>query len=593
MSEPRPSLPFVLLDDGRSRHGRCFLFTDPVDVIACTRPDDVPAALDAIEAARQNGLFAAGFIAYETGYVLEPKLRPLLPEGRDVPLIWMGLFRRCRQMDPADSLHRLAEWSGTFDFTGLRPTVSRADYIAAIGRIREAIAAGDVYQVNYTFKYRFRFSGDPLALYRELRRKQRAAFGAIVATPDFHVVSLSPELFVEVENGNARALPMKGTAARAPTIEADDGRRRWLQTDVKSRAENLMIVDLIRNDLGRVADIGSVRVPRLFAVETYPTLHQMISEVTARLRPGTGFADVVRAIFPCGSITGAPKVRTMEIIRQLESEPRGVYTGGVGMVAPNGDIRFNVAIRTPVLHASGLGEMGVGGGILYDSDPEAEYEEACLKARFLTAPHEPFLLIETLRLEDGRYHLLERHMERLGTSAAYFVYSCDMEAVRRDLAAFAASLGDGTFRVRLLLDEDGGTDLSATPLEASAERPFVYSISARRIDRDTPFTYHKTTRRGFLDTERRASGCDEVVFLNDAGEVTEGSYTNVFVERRGVLLTPPLECGLLAGTLRRDLLDAGRAMEAVLTPADLETADAVYLGNSVRGLVPAIGKKCG
>ena len=594
MSESRPTVPFVLLDDGRARDGRCFLLTEPEEVLACERPEDVPAALEAIEKAGKRGLFAAGFMTYELGYVLEPKLRPRLPEKRDVPLIWMGLFRHCREIDPAESLRLIDGWGGDFSLDDLRPSIDRDTYIEAIERIREAIAAGEVYQVNYTFKYRFRFSGDPLGLYGSLRPKQKAAYGAIVATPDFHVISLSPELFVEIENDRARTLPMKGTAARGVTLEADAGYRKWLRTDEKSRAENLMIVDLVRNDLGRIAEIGSVRVPRLFAIETFPTLHQMISEVTARLQPGTGFAEVVRAIFPCGSITGAPKVRTMEIIRELEPEARGVYTGGIGMISPAGDIRFNVGIRTPVLHATGRGEMGVGGGILYDSDPQAEYEEALLKGRFLTAPHEPFQLIETLCLEDGRYHLLDRHLARLTVSAGYFVFSCDIDTVRNALADLAVELKNGTFRVRLLLDVDGETDLSWAPLTLPApEAALTYSISHRRVDRHSSFTYHKTTRRGFLDAERIGSGHDEVVFLNDLGQVTEGSITNLFVERDGRLLTPPLECGLLAGTLRQELLETGRAAEAHLEPADLEQADAVFLGNSVRGLTPARRAGCG
>ena len=586
MTEPRPTVPFVLLDDGRAPDGRCFLLTDPDQVLVCERPEDVPATLDAIGKAGERGLFAAGFMSYELGYVLESRLRPLLPEKRNVPLIWMGLFRHCRQIDPAESLRLIDDWGGDYGLGDMRPSIDRDTYIKAIGRIRDAIAAGEVYQVNYTFKYHFRFSGDPLGLYGSLRRKQKAAYGAIVATPDFHVISLSPELFVEVEQGRARSLPMKGTVARGPTLEADAGYRKWLRTDEKSRAENLMIVDLIRNDLCRIAEIGSVRVPRLFAIETFPTLHQMISEVTARPRPGIGFADVVHAIFPCGSITGAPKVRTMEVIRQLEGEARGVYTGGIGMISPDGDMRFNVGIRTPVLHATGDGEMGVGGGILYDSDPQAEYEEALLKGHFLTAPYEPFQLIETLRLEGGRYHLLDRHLARLTASATYFVFACDIDAVGRRLADLATGLGTGTFRVRLLLDVDGQIDVTAEPF-VTTDTEFTFTISRRPVDRRSPFTYHKTTRRGFLDQERTRGGCGEVIFLNDLGQITEGSFTNIFVERGGRLLTPPLECGLLAGTLRQELLESGRAVEAPLEPADLESADAVFLGNSVRGLVPA------
>lgn len=583
----RPTaVPYVLLDDNSSPEGAGYLFTDPVDRLVCHDPETVPQTLAAIDAARNRGLYAAGFLAYELGYALEPKLGPLMPVARNTPLIWMGLFEHRRDVDVTALIE---EEAGTYRLEELRPELERAAYSADIAAIKDAIASGDVYQINHTFKFRFDFSGDPLALYGELRRKQRAAFGAVVADADFHILSLSPELFVEARDGTARGRPMKGTAPRGPTPEADASRQQWLRNDEKSRAEHLMIVDLVRNDLGRLATTGSVRVPDLFRIETYPTLHQMVSDVTADLRPGVGFGDLARALFPCGSITGAPKIRAMEIIRDLEPEARGVYTGAVGMVAPDGALRFNVAIRTLRLDQAGKGELGVGGGIVFDSDAEAEYGECLLKARFLTDPCEPFQLIETLLLEAGGYALLDHHLERLATSATFFGFPCDSGRVRRDLEALADDLGDGSFKVRLLLDERGKVSLNSAPLTppASGAR-LTYTFSGKPVDRDSPFTFHKTTRRRLLDDARERAESDEVLFVNDRGEVTEGSYTNVFIERDGRLLTPPVDCGLLAGTLRRQLLEEGRAVEALLTPADLESADAVYLGNSVRGLVPAI-----
>ncbi|MBE9552496.1 MAG: chorismate-binding protein, partial [Proteobacteria bacterium] len=367
----------------------------------------------------------------------------------------------------------------------------------------------------------------------------------------------------------------------------------WLRADEKSRAENLMITDLLRNDLSRIALIGSVRVPDLFTVETYPTVHQMTSTVEARLRPGVSFREIVQGLFPCGSVTGAPKIRAMEIIRELETRSRGAYTGSVGMVAPNGDLRFNVAIRTLFVGDGGEGEMGIGSGIVHDSDPAAEYEECLLKARFLTAPHEGFQLIETMRWSrtDG-FYLLERHLDRLENSAGFFGISCDTGAVRALLADCVRGL-TGKHRVRLLLDQGGGASATATAITLPDPPAAVrYAIAGQPIDSRDRHRYHKTTRREVLDKERdrlaAETGCDEVLFVNERGELTEGSYCNVFVEKGGWLLTPPLSCGLLDGTLRRELLETGgQVEERVLYPRDLDEADAVWLGNSVRGLQPA------
>jgi para-aminobenzoate synthetase/4-amino-4-deoxychorismate lyase len=588
--------PFVLLDDSLTEGGSALLFEDPVEIVRCDEPAQAGAALGTIAAAAGRGLTAAGYLAYELGYLLEPKLARLIPQDRAHPLIWMGLFERARELDGAGVRRLLAEHGdGGHRLERPRLSIGKADYLKAVERVKDYIAAGDVYQINLTFKYLFDFAGDPLSLYGELRRKQRVAHGGVLRTGDFDVISLSPELFLSVSDRHALTKPMKGTAPRGVTPDADAEMRRWLRSDEKSRAENLMIVDLLRNDLGRVAEIGSVEAPALFTVETYPTLHQMTSSVTGRLRPGIGAAELIRALFPCGSVTGAPKVRAMEIIRELEATPRGVYTGAVGMIAPNGDARLNVAIRTVVLGHDGRGEMGIGSGIVHDSDPAAEYDECLLKADFLTKPRQPFKLIETLRwdAEDG-YVLLERHLQRLTDSAAYFGFRCDPAKVRRRLDDLAAGFGAGTRRVRLLLDHDGDIELMAVAMEMPGpETVYGYVLSGRPVDPSDPLVYHKTTRRELYDGEfarlSKETGCDEVLFTNIRGELAEGSRTNIFIERDGRLLTPPIRCGLLDGTLRRDLLDDPNVMieEKVLTPNDLETAERIYLGNSVRGLVPA------
>jgi len=552
----------VLIDDAATPDAACYLFSEPLEVIQCHDPDGVAEALGKIEAAQAKGLYGAGFLSYELGYRLEPKLRPLLPPDRKTPLVWMGIFGEPREIASSEIGRLLDPGRETFQLSDLAPSMLKEAYFEAIEVIRNYIADGEVYQINYTFPYRFHLSGSIAALFARLRRKQRAGFGALIAAEDFHVLSLSPELFFEVENGTARARPMKGTAARAFTPEADIERRNWLREDEKSRAENLMIVDLVRNDLGRVAETGSVAVTDLFTVETYPTLHQMTSGVEANVRKGAGFRDLIAALFPCGSVTGAPKVRAMEIIREMEAEPRGVYTGAVGMVSPDGGARFNVAIRTLVVDGQGRGEMGVGGGIVFDSDAEAEYDECLLKARFLTDSLadtiEPFRLIETLRLEDGAYTLLDRHILRLEHSAASFAFTVDSLEVRRALAETAKGLNGGLHRVRLLVDENGEMEISSDAMVTEpGESTISFEIWNEPTDRESPFTYHKTTRREFYDRARDTSSCDEVVFFNDRGEVTEGSITNVFVERGGRLLTPPVACGLLPGTLRWKLLDEG------------------------------------
>jgi para-aminobenzoate synthetase/4-amino-4-deoxychorismate lyase len=387
---------------------------------------------------------------------------------------------------------------------------------------------------------------------------------------------------------------MKGTAARGRTPREDARLKTWLAMDEKQRAENLMIVDLLRNDLGRVAKIGSVEVTDLFTVETYRSVHQMTSGITAELRSDMGLKDMLHALFPCGSVTGAPKVRAMEIIHGIESGDRGVYTGAIGCIAPSGDAQFNVAIRTVVLHGA-RGEMGIGGGIVADSKEDSEYEECLLKANFLTQVDAPFDLIETLRYEKARgFHLLERHLARLQSSAQHFGYPYSREAVIAALDAEAASTTAPVSMVRLLLAEDGAITVTSIEITLPTKGTvWRFVISDQRIDEKDPLFYHKTTRRQFYDDEMKRlkalTGCDEVVFLNMRGELTEGTRTTLFVEQDGRLFSPALACGLLAGTLREELLDLPRATasEAVLTPRDLAGADAIYLGNSVRGLVRA------
>jgi para-aminobenzoate synthetase / 4-amino-4-deoxychorismate lyase len=588
--------PYVLLDDSLKPGGRSLLFTEPELVVAAYAPDEVDGALDKISAGLARGLHAAGFFGYELGYCLEPKLKRLLPADRRAPLLWIGLFQAPRSLDDAGTRAWL-ERHGADErakISDLSLSWSREQYDRAFAAVQDYIAAGDVYQINLTLKYHFAFEGHAVALYAALRRKQRVAYGALIRTPELDVLSLSPELFFRRAGKHMSTRPMKGTAARGRTPREDARLKTWLAMDEKQRAENLMIVDLLRNDLGRVAKIGTVEVTDLFTVETYRSVHQMTSGISAELRADIGLKDMLRALFPCGSVTGAPKVRAMEIIRELEGAPRGVYTGAIGHIAPSGDCQFNVGIRTVVLQGN-QGEMGIGGGIVADSKVDSEFEECLLKAQFLTKVDTPFDLIETLRYEPGRgFHLLERHLARLQSSAAHFGYPFSREAVLAALGAEVARVESPVTLVRLLLAEDGTITVTSTATTLpTKDTVWHFVISDQRLDEKDPLFYHKTTRRQFFDREmerqKALTGCNEVVFLNKKGELTEGTRTNLFIELDGRLFTPALTCGLLPGTLREELLDLPRAAasEAVLSPHDLLVADRIYLGNSVRGLIPA------
>ena len=362
--------PFVLLDDSLTAShpgaaGRTLLFESPERIVAVYEPSEVEAGLNAVTEGLARGLHAAGFFAYELGYCLEPKLQALLPWDRQQPLFWIGMFREPRRFNDAETRHWL-DANGALEpstISDLQLSRTREQYTRAFAAVQDYVAAGDVYQINLTLKYRFAFAGDAVALYAALRRKQRVEYGALIGADDFNVLSLSPELFFRREGKHVMSRPMKGTAPRGRTPREDARLKTWLTVDEKQRAENLMIVDLLRNDLGRIAKIGSVEVTDLFTVETYRTVHQMTSGITAELRADTGLKDMFKALFPCGSVTGAPKVRAMEIIRELEAYPRGVYTGAIGHIAANRDSQFNVAIRTLFIDAGGSGEMGIGSGV--------------------------------------------------------------------------------------------------------------------------------------------------------------------------------------------------------------------------------------
>lgn len=572
----------VLLHDNLSPHGQSRLFADPVEVLVAHDAITARAALSRIAGAARDGLWAAGYFAYDLGFLFEERLERYMPRRSDTPLLWFGLYRAPK---PFAGLPETPD--GTAE--NLAPGLSFSQYEKAFQAVKAYIAAGDVYQVNLTFKAGFSLAGSPLGLYRRLSQAQKTAYGAYIHAGDHFVLSRSPELFVSGEGNTLSARPMKGTLPRAPLASQDAADRAALANDEKNRAENLMIVDLLRNDLGRIAEIGSVEVTDLFTVETYSTLHTMTSGISAKRRPGVTLLEVLHNLFPCGSITGAPKLRAMEIVHEVETGPRGLYTGSIGYIAPSGDFCFNVAIRTAVIDSRGNGSIGIGGGVVADSEAQSEYDEALLKLRFLSDPAPPVTLIETIKWspEEG-FVLLGRHLARLLASSAYFGLSADGAEVTARLIA-ESETWTAPMRVRLTLSE-AGIEITSVPLPPSPEK-FRFIIAAETLDSTSVWLAHKTTNRAFYDSPRIAAhdafGADEVLFVNERGELTEGSITSLFIQRGEKLLTPALASGLLPGTLRAELIETGRAEEAVLTLADLHSADAIFLGNSVRGLIRA------
>jgi len=515
---------------------------------------------------------------YELGYLFEPKAAPAdfeVDPGRPLARFWRFARRDVFSKEEAEVW--LADHAAVASgIGGLQPEISAVDYRDAVGRILHLIAEGDCYQVNFTFPLTFEWFGSPLGIYRNLRQQQPVRYGGLIADGRRALVSLSPELFLERRGEHLATRPMKGTLPRSLPAEA-------LRHSEKDRAENLMIVDLLRNDLGRIAKPGSVVVDALFAIEDYPTVWQMVSSVSANVGSAR-LGEILRALFPCGSITGAPKVRAMQIAAALESSRRGVYTGALGWLAPNGDFRLNVAIRTLELAPDGVGKIGIGSGIVADSLADKEWQECWLKASFLRDCDPGLQLIETLRRENGQYPRLNGHLVRLRRSAAWFGFVLDEDEVLQQLSLQPL---DGVWRIRLTLDKAGHIAIQRAALAGEAPELRLATWAREVIDSGNPLRQHKTTERQVYDEALRELPADspifDLVFLNERGEVAEGARSNVFVERDGLLLTPPLTSGCLPGVLREELLASGRAREAVLWPDDL--AGGFWLGNALRGLI--------
>ncbi len=557
--------------------------------------DDPALLFGEIDAALAAGQWVALAADYALGARFEPALAPP-PAGR--PLLRASLFSHAEHLNAqavalflAGQLATIPDYQRLAGIAELSAGVDAAQYAAQVRQVCRWIADGDCYQINLTFPLTFQVYGHPLALYARLRERQPVRYGGYLRLGEETILSFSPELFFERCGQRVRTRPMKGTAPRGRTPQEDQEMRAGLLASAKERAENLMIVDLLRNDLGRLAPPGKVQVEVLCEAEAYPTLWQMVSTVAADL-PGAGLAELFGALFPCGSVTGAPKIRAMQRIAELEDSPRGLYTGALGWLAPGGDCRFNVAIRSIELAADGQARLGVGSGIVADADPAREYAECLLKASFLTACDPGFELLETLRLEAGEYPLLPLHLERLQASARSLGFTCWLPTLAAALAAEAAQRQRGVFRVRLTLAHDGSGRVAVAPWRDEHGRQWRAVLAAEALPADDYLLRHKTTARARYERTLAALAARpevfDAIFFNHRGEVCEGARSNVFVARDGLLLTPPLACGLLPGVLRRQLLDSGRAREQVLRLADLHAPATVYLGNALRGLLPVV-----
>jgi len=571
--------PFVLLDDAREGGAPARLYRDPVRIVRADTLAEVRPALDALRNARAEGLHAAGYLTYEAGAALASKPVDVRTEG---PLLWFGLFAEYDTIAPEDVAALLPDPAGAWTGAPV-PLIDRDTYDASLTRVLDLIAAGDIYQANLTFAATVPFVGDPLALYARVRQQAKAGYGALIDTGEARFLSLSPELFFALDGATLTCRPMKGTAQRGETPDTDRALAETLAADPKQRAENLMIVDLMRNDLSRVAT--QVTVPDLFTVETYPTVHQMTSTVTATLKPTCDAVDVLTALFPCGSITGAPKQRAMEVIAEVEhARVRGIYTGAIGRFDANGDAIFNVAIRTLAIQ-NGAATMSLGSGIVADSAADAEWDECHAKGAFVTAGQRRFDLIETMAFDpDDGLTRLEAHLARMKASAQALGFTFDRHTARNELQAATFRLR-GPRRIRLLLSPSGAIAIEAALLPHSPAQVRVAIVPLPVAATDFRLRY-KTSARAFYDDARKAAGTFEVVFEDAEGFLTEGSFTSLFVQRGEGLVTPPLRHGLLPGILRADLLASGRAIEAPLTQADLTAG--FFIGNAVRGLIPAI-----
>ena len=575
---PNPYLLYEFRNEGGEIEP--LLFSDPLAILETSSLSEVAEILLKVEKAVGEGFYAAGCVSYEAAPAFRPEMN--VQTGGEMPLVWFGIFN-----EPKKSFS-IPEEQQSYSVSDWKMASSVERYKAGIQQIKQAIEEGETYQVNYTERLVAEFTGSDLAFYRQLARNQQADYAAYLNLGRFRVLSASPELFFKVQDGKLTAKPMKGTAPRGRTTQEDREQVTALLASEKERAENLMIVDLLRNDMSRIAKKGSVKADPLFTVETYPTVHQLTSTIKAELDETTTILNWFQALFPCGSITGAPKISTMNYIAELEQTPREVYCGAIGFVTPTKDAVFNVPIRTVVIdQEKETARYGVGGGITWDSTSEGEYRELQTKAEVLTAKRPVFTLLESLKLEDGNYPLLRYHLARLKDSADYFHFPGNIQEIEKELTKLAENYPSGTYKIRLLLDDKGRIKLQAQET-AKIGKPVKCSLASSAVDSRNPFLFHKTTHREVYEKASAKLPDDifSVLLWNENQQLTEFTIGNVVLEKNGRFFTPPVSCGLLAGTFRQQLLDQKRIEEKIIYKEELQDYEAIWLINGVRGWLP-------
>ncbi len=553
---------------------RPLTFKNPEKIFQARTIDEVLPALEKIQAEIQKGYYAAGFLTYESAPAFDPAFQ--VKKDGSMPLLWFGIFEN-PQIEAISS-------SGTYHLSEWVPSVESNEFDEAIHSIKHSIEIGKTYQTNYTIRLVSQFQGDKIAYFESLKKAQTSNYCAYVQTNEHTILSASPELFFRLEGNELTTRPMKGTIKRGNSTEEDKANANRLYHSEKDRAENVMIVDLLRNDLGVIAETGSVNVSKLFEIEQYPTVHQMTSTITAKIAENIQISDIFKALFPCGSITGAPKVSTMEIIANLETTPREAYCGAIGYITPNKEAIFNVPIRTVLINDTTKKAIyGVGGGITWDSTSDGEYDEVLAKARILKEKRPDFQLLESILLNEGHYFLLDEHLDRLENSAQYFDFPYNRIKIKESLQNLIHSTTLNKAKVRLLLSKEGKLILDAQPL-THFESIQTITLAKEPIDKNNPFLYHKTTNREIYTHFHRLkpSGVFDVLLWNKDHELTEFTSGNIVLEMDDGFWTPPIHSGLLAGTFRDKLIRVGQIQEKTLTIADLKNSKKIWFINSVR-----------
>ncbi len=595
---------FIFFWNGRTdkEDEKGLIFTNPATIISAHSHDKIKDCFLQIECALSEGFYVAGFVSYEAAAAFEDALPK--KDTNDFPLLWFGVYRKPLNFKGSQRFIRRPNY--TYAIKNLKPTKSEKAYLADISKIKHYIRRGDTYQVNYTFKYKFDFKGCPYNMFYELSSRQSVPYAAFISFNNTKILSLSPELFISRKRNLMKMKPMKGTAGRGKGITEDIIMANSLRDSIKDRAENVMIVDMLRNDLSRISKTGTVKTTRLFETQRYQTLYQMTSTIKAKLKNKISWYEIFKSVFPSGSVTGAPKIRTMQIINELEKQPRNVYTGSIGYISPEQKATFNVAIRTVTLNTkANRGELGIGSGITISSDSRAELQECKLKSDFFIGQHTDFQLIETLLWQNGRFFLLNMHLKRLKDSADYFDYKYSRNYILRSLINYVSEFKKHeSYKVRLLLNKGGEVKISSSTWkrhksehprrrkfvkkQAGGAFPYV-AFSAKKTDSSKIFLYHKTTNRKFYDGEYqkyKKKAFIDVIFCNKRGEVTEGAISNIIVKQGRLYYTPPISCGLLNGVYRQYLLNAQilPLKEKILYKKDVITAEKLFICNSVRGL---------